>query len=424
MKKIICLTLCVLLVLSCCACSPAAKWGENYKPENEIADQSNLYGVCYITPPEARILAKDSYDPEKDRNDPEKVFQIMENMGVTSMRYWLHMSHVLIDPETVNEEGAKEHHELLALAKKHGIQVIGMNHNNYKEGVGFEGWAKHEYQPEKGSDYYKWLEDYETSWYTLVKEFPEVTYWEIDNEINNPGFMYIEGKENYYLPVDEMVAIGLDMMFYASRGIHRANPDAITVMASLTDPTGIGKPYRVNTVDEGWVTYPKMSEFFELMYKAIKTGKHGSRHADDFFQTACWHPYYWEASCSNQYWIDENNKMYDLIKKYEGKDKKVFLTEIGWVIGQISEQNQAKWLPQLYETVKNEMPYVEAVHYFRMFDNLIQDNQLMGLFYDHNELVSYDQFRFTGGEHGAPRPAAYAFQEMTGASGSLTLLIE
>ncbi len=429
MKKFLSLFLCLLLTVSLCACGGGTagngmseeemllKWGANYRPELEKADQSNLYGMCYITPHAVY---------EGNRNVPEKVYQLMANMGVKSLRHWIHMGNVLENPTTLRKENAKKHHEYLAMAKQYGMQVIGMNHQNYIRGRGFE-LSKHKYQPWEGSKYYEWLEDYEQSWYTLVKEFPEVTYWEIDNEINNPGFMCIYGNEEGYLPPEEMVAISLDMMLYASRGIHRANPNAITIMGSLTEPWGCGIPLQKSYPGIGNIKYPTSAEFLEMMYQAIESGAHGSIYPDDFFQAACWHPYYWYDSCACDYWVNENNELYDIILKHEGKDKKVFLTEIGWLLQERNtEEEQAKWIPELYQIVKEKLPYVEAVHFFRLFDNLGENGQMFGLFYDPDEPIEkYDKYPFIDAKGpGAPRPSAYAFQKMTGASGSLTILTE
>ncbi len=430
MKRIICLFLCILLAVSLCACHPSEnqggdemtkeemvkRWGENYDPANAIVEQDKyLFGMCYITP---------WAEYADDLNKPEKVYQLLSNLGVKSLRHWIGMNDVLADPKNVREGRVESHHRYLAMAKSYDFQIIGVNGHNYLNGS-FQG-GKHPYQPWEGSDYYKWLEDYEESWFTLVSEFPEITYWEIDNEINNPGFMCIYGNEEGYLPPEEMVAIALDMMLYASRGIHRANPNAITIMGSLTEPWGCGIPLQKNYEGIGWVTYPTSAEFLEMMYQAILTGEHGSMYPDDFFQCASWHPYYWYDSCACDYWVNENNKLYDLILKYEGKDKKVFLTEMGWLIQERNtEEEQARWIPELYQTVLEKMPYVESVHFFRLFDNLGEGGQMMGLFYDPDEKASaYDKYPYTGGEPGAPRPAAYAYQKMTGATGSLLILRE
>ncbi len=428
MKKIICLVICFLLVFSLVACKPSelgggqdemtreemlAKWGENYHPENEKADQSFLYGMCYEPPKENNVNNLHNYPLG---------FEVLNNLGVKSIRLHLQMGSVMSNPTTIREDKVAYIHAILAEAKKYGIQVIGMTHHNYIEGRGFM-LAKHKYQPWEGSDYYKWLEDYETSWYTFATEFSEITHWEIDNEINNPGFMCVYGNENGYTPPEEMVAIALDMMLYGSRGIHRANPKAVAIMGSLTDPSslGIGKGPTKTYDGVGKVTYPTSAEFLEMMYQAIESGAHGSTYPDDFFQAACWHPYYFRNDPSEQYWIDENNKIYEIIKRHEGKDKKVYFTEIGWRVDHNSEEKQALFLKNLYQTVKEQLPYVEAVHYYTFIDPIGHLKKPFGLFYDTDLQISYDGVDVRKGEPGEPRLGAHAYQEVAGGSGPLEL---
>lgn len=54
--------------------------------------------------------------------------------------------------------------------------------------------------------------------------------------------MYTEGKFGEKLSTQELAALSADMLFYASRGIHRANPNAVTVMGGIVDPLGLGIP--------------------------------------------------------------------------------------------------------------------------------------------------------------------------------------
>ena len=389
------------------------RWGENYDPANAIVEQDKyLFGMCYIA-------------PSRDVNAPNNyvdTYQLLANMGVKSLRHWMHFRDLLKDPNTLREDRVAYQHELLAEAKKYGFQIIGMNHTNYIDG-GFVG-PKHKYQPWEGSDYYAWLEDYEQCWYTLVKEFPEVTYWEIENEVNNPGFMEIYGNVGGYKDPEVMLAQTLDMMFYASRGIHRANPNAITVMSSLTEPAGIGNAMSKTYEGVGKVVYPTNAEFLEMMYQAILSGEHGSRFPDDFFQVASWHPYYWKSTAADQYWINENNELYNIILKYEGKDKKVFLTEMGWGVKVRSEEEVAKRIGELYATVAEHLPYVESVHYFRLFEDYGESNSMYGLFTDPRMDEPYAGFDEILRAPGEPRLTAYAYQKAAGASGSLTFIME
>ena len=175
--------------------TPMAEYkGEYYKPELETADQSNIYGMCYL------VLENQNYF------DYQKAFKALNNMGVKSMRNWMHFSNLLLNPNTVNEQKCLIMKDVLNQAKKYGIQIIGMNHTNYSTN-GYFTVGKQKRQDYEGSDYYNWLNDYEQSWYTLVSYFPEIIYWEIDNELNNHDFMYIDGKKGEVMTTKKMADI-------------------------------------------------------------------------------------------------------------------------------------------------------------------------------------------------------------------------
>ncbi len=404
------------------------KWGENYDVANTKADQSKLYGIGYI-----------AWEGIGQKIDFVGAYKLLHNLGAKSTRNWMHFKYLMEDPYTFKEGAAEKMHEILLEADSYNIQIIGMNHTNWDIHTNKWVGGKHEYQPWTGSDYYKWLEVYEDSWYTLVKEFPEVTYWEIDNEINNMDFMYIQSApkdsrgRNLILSLEQMAQISADMMFYASRGIHRANPKAITVMGGLVDPNGLGTKGCGYSYDNPslWVNTGNMAEFLEVLYDCIDSGKHGSKFADDFFQVAAWHPYYY-GKPADDFFVAENNKIYEVIKRREGKDKKVFLTEFGWnpkanVAGtnrNITLEELSEWIPNLYTTIRQKMPYVESLHYFRMFDNIADNNHTYGLFFDPDPNDSYSEVTWIPkiGNAGAPKLTAYAYQKAAGGKGDLTIL--
>ncbi len=445
MKKFLSLLLVLILALSLCACGGGGGgeepdepdltklYGPNFREENMTAEQDKyLYGMSYI-----------AFEGIGQNIDYVKAYEILNNMGVKSVRNWMHFGYIMKDPWTFKEKQTEWMHDILAQAKKYGMQVIGMCHQNWD--IYDDKWVtgKHEYQPWEGSKYYEWLEVYEESWYTLVKEFPEVTYWEIDNEINNMDFMYIHRApkdkrgRNLILSLEQMAQISADMMFYASRGIHRANPNAITVMGGLVDPNGLGTKGCGYSYDdpEEWVNTGTMVDFLEVLYDCIATGEHGSYYPDDFFQVAAWHPYYY-SKCADDFWVAENNRIYDVIKRREGKDKKVFLTEGGWsargntkINGEdvpITSEMVGAWIKHTFNLIATKMPYVESWHYFRMFDNIANNNSTGGLFFDPDPNDSYAAVTWIPEilDAGAPKAAAYAYQQMTGATGSLELLVK
>lgn len=390
-------TIFLLLLFFITACHPtlspsidydSLKFGDNYKKENETANQDFLAGMCYM-----------EYEWGNQLDD-DRVLEVMENMGVKSLRMWMHFSYFMESPTMINRAKADKMHEYLQKAIDKGFQIIGMNHYNYhEEGYFSIGKEKRVHIEDENSKYNQWLEDYETSWYTLANEFQEILFWEIDNEIDNPDFMYIDGEKNNVLTQEEMAHIALDMLYRGSLGIHKANQDANTIMGGLVDSMGLGKGSSYNQVYTG-----NNKEFLEIFYDFIDTGEHGSIYYDDFFQIAAWHPYYY-SSTADEYFLQENNAIYEIIKRREGKDKKVFLTEFGWSDQNVSNKSQC--ILDLYTMLREQMPYVESLHYFLLFDKT--NEKSVGLF--QCPLV----------QDASPKDSAYAYQQINHGKGELKL---
>ena len=112
-----------------------------------------------------------------------------------------------------------------------------------------------------------------------------------------------------------------------------------------------------------------------------------------------------------------------MIRRREGKDKKVFLTDFGWNEALWNMDDMTKAMENLYTVIEREMPYVESLHYFRAFDNIVDNKNTAGIFYDPNpgrqDIEPGGTLRRTPG---APKPIAYVYQKVAGGKGSLTLL--
>ena len=101
----------------------------------------------------------------------------------------------------------------------------------------------------------------------------------------------------------------------------------------------------------------------------------------------------------------------------------MFLTEFGWNESIWGEENITEAMQDLYTVIAEQMPYVESLHYFRAFDNMGNNGEVAGMFYDPNperiDVLPGSDVRRTPG---APKPFAYAYQQAAGGSGSLDLL--
>ena len=402
-------------------------------PDYGIGDQSNLYGMCYLL--EERTYWGSPFTDDDIATD----IALINNLGCRTVRHWMHCVTLMSDPETIDEEACALMHKALEECERYGIVNIGMNHHNFNGGVSSVGKLRRNMT--KGSEYIAWLEDYYTTWYTLVSEFPEVQYWEIDNELNNPDFMYDAYDRSFFTP-EEMAAISTDMLYYATRAIHDANPEAQSVMGGLTEPLSLG-----NSDFEGG--RPSNVWFLQVIYDNIAGGEFGyfygeesaedaSLDPDDYFDVLSWHPYVWDRELDEDYFVEENNKVYQVALDNEGKHKKVFITEVGFTDFTRGEGVVTESIVKMFHAISTRMPYVETVNLFKMYDTATnswagsaEDNgySRYGFFYDPDPGRTYyrlDEEKPTETTEelcipGAPKKQAYALQELAGGKGPLTL---
>lgn len=368
-----------------------ALYGPNYKVENTKADQTNLYGIGHIA--WSNYMWKGI--------DYKITNELISQMGAKSVRNWMHSNWILTSPDTYHEDNLSLMRDIVDDLLKYDFQIIGMNHSNFHKS-GYPNsdstTAKPARDLSEGSMYMQWLEDYKTTWYHIVKAFPEITYWEIDNEANNDVFF--PRLEGGVFTLRQKAQIYTDMMYYASQGIHEANPNAVTVMGGLVPETA--------------------KSFLEYIYEAIKSDNSWSKFPDDYFQVASWHPYM--NDFTKDKFIEFNKGVYQVILDNEGKDKKVFLTELGWSEVAVGRTNIEKFIEEAYTAVKESLPFIESIHYFRIYDDLGSTwgsvaERKFGLFMDPKIIDTTVE----GYKKGYPKSIAFKFQELAGGTGSLVL---
>lgn len=415
-KRVVCIMavamLFVAMLVGCQGKTNDTKQAMPLNTENGIGDQSNLFGMCYSTI-ERAYSSNTNFDIEAE-------VRLLANLGVKSVRNWMHLDDLLLSPVTVNTAAAEKMHRYLAVYEKYGLQVIGMSHTSFHGGSYRTGKPARNIQ--QGSEYLEWLDNYYKSWKTLAAEFDEVSYWEIDNEMNNPDFMCdLDGNKVY--SQDQMAEIAADMLYYGSKGIHESNPSAMTIMGGLTEPNGLGSGQN--------------KSFLEKLYVDIFSGEFGlyaedgtvtpSINPDDYFEAACWHPYLGSAQYNEVNFLKFNNEIYQVILDNEQKHKKVFFTEMGFSEQRYTEDQCAQYITEMYKTVANKMPYVESIHYFKMFNvaaiGWTGTVSRYGLFYDPDpNRIDYNQHTNERRTPGAPNKKAFAYQAAAGGTGSLNLI--
>lgn len=358
--------------------------------QDPIADKSFVYGMTDLSYQENGV-------------DYHYTHKLYEAMGVKSVRIWMHCNWIMKNPNEYSTSGLQKMRAIYDDLKKGGYQIIAMNHSNFHK-TGMTNSSKTTAKPHRdlteGSYYLEWLNDLETTYYNMVKAFPDIEYWEIDNECNNDDFMPALGGVAFDL--EEKAQVYYDMMYFASKGIHRANPNAKTVMGGLI--------------------VANAQSFLESIYDCIEGKDSWSKNPDDYFQVGCWHPYM--PNYTREQFITLNNKIYSVIKNREGKDKKVFFTEVGFSENTgVKIEDQCKYIKDMYDVCKNELPYVESVHYFRMYDEYASTwgsdaEKTFGLFYDPiSEKVGGDKKVLLA----EPKETAKVYQECAGGTGDLNV---
>lgn len=412
-KKILALLLSAATLCSLSACGDGNKGKLPLDIAHGIANQTYLYGMCYSLD-ERMYATNTNYDMKKE-------VKLMANLGVTSVRIWMHLDSVLLTPTEVNEEYAAKVHALVAELQKYGMQVIGMSHTSFHNGSYRSGKPARDVS--EGSYYVTWLDDYYLSWKTAAEEFSDISIFEIDNEMNNADFMCSLGGEKIYSQ-EEMAEIATDMLYYGSRGILESNPNALTLMGGLTEPSGLGAGTN--------------KSFLQKIYNNIYSGEYGyfygkedmseaSLNPDDYFKAACWHPYIGGSDFNRENFVRFNGEIYQVILDNEKKHKKVFFTEIGFSDATFGEEKSARFIEEMYTAVREDMPYVEAVNYFKLLNvatiGWTGSVSRFGLFHDPD--VNRIDYALSGNVRnvpGSPKEKAYAYQRVAGGTGSLTLI--
>ncbi len=297
------------------------------------------------------------------------VYKKLRELNVYSFRAWMHHDYILEDYKTIDRSGADYFHNIYASLHKCGIlHITVMSHYWFLDDPAARGktcMAAPERDMKKGSKYLKFLDMFEKSWETIALEFPYIKYWEIGNELNHDTFLYpvkrLYDKKSALFTHEEKISIMTDMMFRAYRGIKSAIPCSVVVMPGLAPAMALETGY-INTS-------------LEYIYKNIESGEYGSKNPDDFFDILCWHPYC-PYNMPAQEWKKYNDDIYKTVILHNdarsfNEGKKVYLTEFGF--SDFGNEDIDSYLAsaaiEKYRLVRSDMPYIDIIHAFRLFDD-------------------------------------------------------
>ena len=374
---------------------------------------------------------------ERDQGIPaDQYVDLIAGLGCNAYRAWMHLTEVLDDPTTPNAEEVARHKRLLDRCAELDIEVTGMSHEWFlPEGCKqHSGHAMPKRDLTEGSLYRQTLDMLEQSWATMAALFPQVKIWEVGNEWNLNAFLhpdgFLDGDMSEPFTADEKYDIAVDMMYFAARGVRRANPNALVASFSpaLSTP-GLGG----DMPDFLPVMYG-VAWTLDKVYSRIKSGKFWSTNTDDYFDILAWHPYvftnkpdvkdadlFLDVDEPDQLWKSYNDAAYKVMKKYGDGHKQAILTEAGFTdCGNPDWEARYALYNKKLLAIGRELPYVRTLHNFRLLNENamlkragIENNQIGGL-----TEVYFGVF--TDPEDGCkPRARAKAIQEMTGSTADL-----
>jgi len=410
MKKVIngviCAILSVLTVLFAAAC-------EKEKVYN--ADRNYLFGVCNLT----ATMDADQIDSEVT-NDWSA--DMIGALGAKSTRIWMFMARLIntsssSDEVSIRKEKCVAVHDYITKLKNNGVErIVGML-NMYISPYEFNS-SSSVVCPSVYDDYdmyVKFLAKMEKCFSLIAAEFPEIQYWEIENEPDIAHGSWFHKRNGDSFTVAEGSHITADLCWYASRAIKKVNPENKIVLAGLTD--GENSP-----------------KYLDSIYESIESGylptaeEFSDKNPDNYFDILAWHPY--PSLNDVEGFLKQENAMYDVVKAHGDDGKTVFYTEFGFSdfrFGGVSGENGSDDTQQrvadsmiLYlDAIKKNLPFVETVFVFRltnikqMYTSGSIENSF-GLFYSPND---------TDDKASVPKPIALAlFKYFNGENADVSAL--
>ena len=284
-----------------------------------------------------------------------RAFGILHSLGVRKIRESIWRWYML-NSTSIKSEKRYAVQQLVGNANLSGIEIMGyvQDFPPWMTGVERDQQTVPHRNVTEGSKYRRFLEVYEESWETLAREFQEIKVWEIGNEYNLRTFLhppeYDETDSKTWFPYQERVDITTDLLHYGSRGIHAGNPNATTVMCGL-GPAANG--------------IRDIENFLNSIYENIESGRWPSTNPDDFFQVACWHPYIFKEKPTKQNWVDPNIAVYEVMKNHGDKDKPVVFSEMGYTDNDLSREQIAKYLLEVFRLARN-FSWLDTIYWFRL----------------------------------------------------------
>ena len=354
---------------------------------NEV-DRSNMFGLQEQPRICDNIIRCDS------GVTPQIVAELCGRLGVKSFRLGMNLSWVLefnnAGVLTYKDENIQKFKSFEALLRQNGVQNIMLTNTAYMYPYGYSRsyWTV---VPKLGSELYvKFLKQIEQSYKMIAEVFPDVTYFEVGNELNAPRGInlckegYIGGateeqNAQFLFTTSEQSQIAADICYYANRGIKSVNPNGKVVTPG---------PYMGNKIE--------LKAYLNTFYEHIKSGYLPTCKLDsgvreipysvtpsDYFEYLNWHPYIQGAYTED--WLAMNDSLYQIAIDHDDAGRKILITEFGYYDSYLDRREKliADVCVPAITALTDRLKNIEAVYIFKMFNSTTSSSmteQTYGIF--------------------------------------------
>jgi len=341
-----------------------------------VVDQSNIFGLQEQPKVCANITAGSD-----NGVTPEVVANLCGALGVKSFRVLMNLSWVLefdSNGELVfRQPNIQNFKDYIALLRQHGVSKIVLTNTQYMYpyGVARSWWRS---VPDIGTEhYFQFMELIEKSYKMIAEEFPDITYYEVGNELSAPnginlckeGFVgggTTDQNAPYIFTTEEQAKITADICYYAKKGLKSVNTNDKVVAPA---------PYKIDTLARNYLN---------SIYDQIKSGVlpscrlnslkereiSSSTDPSDYFNYLNWHPYTSGGAYTLE-WLRQNDALYQVAVDHGDTGRKIMMTEFGYYDSYLERREVLignVCIPAI-QVLTEKFKTLEAIFMFKMFNS-------------------------------------------------------
>jgi len=339
-------------------------------------DRSNMFGMQE----QPTVCANITAGSDKGVT-PDLVANLCGALGVKSFRLGMNIPWVLeynsAGELVFRQPNIQNFKDYAALLRQHGVRNIILSNTMYMYPYGASrSWWRA--VPEPGTELYiKFMEQIEKSYEMIAGAFPDITYFEVGNEMNAPkginlckegfiGTATAEQNAPYIFTTAEQALITADICYYANRGVKSVNPNGKIVAPAPYMIDSLARNYLTSIYDQiksGSLPTSRLDQTTQIREIAASTNP------SDYFEYLNWHPYTTGGAYTLE-WVRQNEALYQVAVDHGDANRKIVMTEFGYFDSYLERREVLignACVPAI-EVLADRLKTLETVFLFRMFN--------------------------------------------------------